>query len=505
MAVGKETERLREEVHRDARASFDGAANYLAQWEHARGNDVAAHEFLTSIKTKSSRVVHNLAYLADVGREGFPPNIGVATDLYLQAGLAQSVFRVGLNIIMTIKPDSKTGMLDPAGADAAARGMKFLEAAANCGHTEAAFVAGVERARGCMHKIDDGGTTDHALVYLTQAAQSGVVYAYRELAMMHMARATAIRTEEIDVTKPGAADIFADREKRADGEYGRMHAVLHDGANDRDDAVCMETLGRVYMRGLGLAVNHQTALGWFDRAWARGSPNAGIEVARMNQRGIGMGVPNMGRAVRVFEELVHTHAFPPAMCDLALVVMRGHKKLVKADPVRYRDLLGQAIAAGYVPAIAYALVEKIYTKDDKDMTGEYKKFVAILAGAASTTHHPNQDIAHRALVRIGEIIVTPKADVKACAACQWMPGDDDDDAGGTGDNNNTDGASPVRHLMICSRCRKVAYCSTACQKRAFSTHKSFCRTYAVAVHESASDSGAEASSPSPSSADDTKD
>ena len=370
---------------------------HLAQIAFSENQPVQAMGYLELVSTKTPEVYHNIGYLLDL-----VDDTASAMQAYAQAGLQKSMFRMAFILLSTADPDRETGMMTPQSALASSNALSFFEILAGKGDAKAAFILGTQRARGHVVAQDDTDVSETAVKHLRQAADGGVVYAYRELALFHLATAMSIQTEAIDPKAPDAASLVEEREGRAHKEYMKMVAELQTGVDRHDDAACAESLARAYVRGQGVKKDTEKAFLLFGKAWKQGSPSAGHEVAKMTKIGMGVRMPNAVKFVQILKELsTDPYNYPPAMSDLAMLYRSGFRRQVKQDTGEFKKLLDRCIDARYTDAFAFALTEKIYTKD-KD-TDKYNKLVESLRTIAAEPRHRDYQTAVKALVVIGEM------------------------------------------------------------------------------------------------------
>ena len=431
----------------------------LAQCAHDKDDHLTAHTWLErglKLDSKCSIALHNLAFMSDNGVDG-NANLALAVKLYMRAGLAHSLYRAGLILFFAVSNVSDAAYTF-ADAKASEDAIRIIEAAADAGHAEASFVAGVERARGRLRNAGDDAV-ERGLVHLERASKLGLAAADGEIALVHMARAHAYTVEKNDITVAGAAERAMDRDARVREAHRAATVASRHGA-ERDDVACQEMLGRALVRGEGCNTNATEGLRWLTAAGRAGAPSAMFDAARMIQRGLGLRKRDVERAVVMFETLTEEHDHPGAMCDLSLIVRTGYGK-VEADPVRAMELLERAVEVDYAPAMAYMLVEKIVENKGDDV-GRYQMLVAKLAGIASAHRHPDGALAMKALTVVGEI--------KACAWClETGPFDDIN-----------------RALRSCARCGTVQYCHLTCQRKAWPTHKDACAALSETPEEGSS-------------------
>ena len=398
----------------------------LALRRGAAGRVDAKMWLMRAYATDTSGVaMHNLAYLAETSED--EGDVHKLVALYLDARLPMSLYRAGLLLC------GATLLAGPDTSRFSNIGMACLGAAAKAKHPEACVMLGIVHTR---QKISDE-MVELGTELLETASRIGNVSADHILVGVYSSRAGDILSEPIDIAQEGATSLILDRQKRSSDMVRKAFSTIKHGVG-LGDFVSQEMLGRAYARGFGCKKDPKLALLWLGRAGQNGSKPAMHDAARMIRDGVGTTKTKKDprRAMQIFEQL---DDYPPAMCDLAVMIEH-------ADAKRAMQLLNRAVDRGYIPAMAHIVVEEMLQPQDP----RHKEIVASLAAAAApTSQHPESFLAQQTLITVGLL--------DACAACRAAP--------------PTVSASVLRS---CERCNAVKYCSLTCQSEHWSEHKVTC-------------------------------
>lgn len=202
----------------------------------------------------------------------------------------------------------------------------WLGRAARKGHAPAQYLLGMQHAQGRGTAID----YQVAAVWLTKAAKSGVLpaqhalgylYAYGNLGKRDLNKATywfdlaarsdytpaqvelarVLLNERNDRVDPEAANRWIARAAElgnADGQYQVAARYLSEGAYPRalelfskaasqGQARAQATLGRMFLQGNGVQVNHAAAFDWLCKAAAQGESSAFYNLGTIFEDGLG--------------------------------------------------------------------------------------------------------------------------------------------------------------------------------------------------------------------------